>query len=141
MKIVIIEDEEFATRRLVGMIGEVDPEIQIVAKLESVVGSIEWFQNNPSPDLIFMDIHLEDNLSFAIFDRVTITCPIVFTTATDEKSTMFLKQHNIDYLLKPIVKEELAKMIEKYHKIAANERITIDGSFFKGIINKSGNKE
>jgi two-component system response regulator LytT len=136
MNIVIIEDEEFAARRLERMINEIDPDIQIVAKLESVVESVNWFRNNPTPDLIFMDIHLEDNLSFAIFDSVSIVCPIVFTTATDETSTRAFKLKKIDFLLKPIVKSELIKMIEKYRNIPASERRIIDASLFTDIVNK-----
>ena len=84
MKIVIIEDEAFAARRLENLIKEYNPDYQVVARLESVSESIEWFQKNDEPDLIFLDIHLEDNLSFAIFNSITVHCPVVFTTATDE---------------------------------------------------------
>jgi DNA-binding LytR/AlgR family response regulator len=141
MNIVIIEDEEFAARRLERMINEIDPEIQIISKLESVNGSIEWFRKNPAPDLIFMDIHLEDNLSFAIFDSVTITCPIVFTTATDELSTRAFKLKQIDFLLKPIVKTELVRIIEKYRNLPESERRIMDASFFADIVNKSRKEE
>lgn len=136
MNLVIIEDEEFAARRLERMINEIDPEIQILAKLESVAGSVEWFKNNQLPDLIFMDIHLEDNLSFAIFDSVSIACPVVFTTATDEKSASFFKQHNIDYLLKPIVKEELIVVIGKYKNLPAEDRINFNARLLSGMINR-----
>ncbi len=136
MKIVIIEDEEFAARRLERMINEIDPDIQIVAKLESVVGSVEWLKTHDVPDLIFMDIHLEDNLSFAIFDSISISCPIVFTTATDELSTRSFKLKQIDYLLKPIVQNELAKMIEKYRNLPANEHRVLDAAFFADIVKK-----
>jgi DNA-binding LytR/AlgR family response regulator len=137
MKIVIIEDEEFAARRLERMINEIDPDIQIVAKLESVTGSVEWFRNNSFPDLIFMDIHLEDNLSFAIFDTISVSCPIVFTTATDETSTRAFKLKKIDYLLKPIVREELAKLIEKYRELPQGENRLLNAAFFSEIISKS----
>jgi two-component system response regulator LytT len=136
MQVVIIEDEEFAARRLERMIHEIDPEIQVVARLESVTASVKWFQNNPVPDLIFMDIHLEDNLSFAIFDHVSIQCPVVFTTATDETSTRAFKLKQIDFLLKPIVQEELAKMIEKYREIPQAERRILDAAFFADIVKK-----
>lgn len=136
MNLVIIEDEEFAARRLERMISEIDPEIQILAKLESVAGSVEWFRNNQLPDLIFMDIHLEDNLSFAIFDSVSIACPVVFTTATDEKSASFFKRHNIDYLLKPIVKEELIVVIGKYKNLPAEDRINFNARLLSGMINR-----
>jgi len=136
MNIVIIEDEEFAARRLERMINEIDPEIQIVAKLESVAGSVEWFKNNEMPDLIFMDIHLEDNLSFAIFDSISVSCPIVFTTATDETSTRAFKLKKIDYLLKPIVQNELYKIIEKYRNLTASECRILDAALFADIVRK-----
>ena len=136
MNIVIIEDEEFAARRLERMINEIDPEIQIVAKLESVVDSVEWFKNHLVPDLIFMDIHLEDNLSFAIFDSISVSCPIVFTTATDELSTQAFKLKEIDYLLKPIVQTELVKMIGKYRNLPVAERKILDAALFADIVKK-----
>lgn len=136
MKIVIIEDEEFAARRLERLIHEIDPSVEVVAKLESVVDSIEWFKNNPVPDLILMDIHLEDNLSFAIFDTLSITCPIVFTTATDELSTRAFITKGIDFLLKPIVKNELVKMIDKYRHWPESERRVMDASLFSDIVRK-----
>ena len=136
MQVVIIENEEFAARRLERMMNEIDPEIQVVAKLESVSESVEWFKSNRQPDLIFMDIHLEDNLSFAIFDSVSIACPVVFTTATDEKSASFFKRHNIDYLLKPILKEELIVVIGKYKNLPAEDQINFNARLLSGMINR-----
>jgi DNA-binding LytR/AlgR family response regulator len=136
MKVVIIEDEEFAARRLEMMIYEIDPEIQIAAKLESVSESVNWFRNNPAPDLVFMDIHLEDNLSFAIFDSISIACPIVFTTATDEMSTRAFNLKKVDFLLKPIVQEELVKVIEKYSEVSKADNPLLDAAFFAEIIRK-----
>lgn len=136
MNVVIIEDEEFAARRLERMIQEIDPEIQVLAKLESVRESVDWLKKEPQPDLIFMDIHLEDDLSFAIFDNISIACPIVFTTATDELSTRAFKLKKIDFLLKPIDQEELVKVIEKYSEDSeANIRI-LDAAFFSEIVRK-----
>ena len=136
MNVVIIEDEEFAARRLERMINEIDTDIEIVAKLESVVDSIEWFKNHDVPDLIFMDIHLEDNLSFAIFDSISISCPIVFTTATDELSTRAFKLKEIDFLLKPIVQLELVKVIEKYRDFPCDECRILDAALFADIVRK-----
>jgi len=130
MKVVIIEDEEFAARRLERMINEIDPDIQIVAKLESVADSIKWLQKMSQPDLIFMDIHLEDNSSFVIFNSVEIQCPVVFTTATDEKSTVIFKQNKLDYLLKPICGDELKKIIEKYRHFEPQNWKLVDVSIF-----------
>lgn len=136
MKVVIIEDEEFAALRLERIIHEIDPSIEVVAKLESVSSSIEWFNNNAEPDLILMDIHLEDNLSFAIFDTLSITSPIVFTTATDELSTRAFITKGIDFLLKPIVKTELVRMLEKYRNWPEERRRILDAAVFADIIRK-----
>jgi len=114
MRIVIVEDEMFAARRLENMIREFDPAIEVAAKLESVKESIVWFNNHPEPDLIFLDIHLDDNLSFAIFKEVSICCAIAFTTATDELATRAFHLKGIDFLLKPIIQNDLNQMIKKY---------------------------
>lgn len=136
MKVVIIEDEEFAARRLERLIQEIDPSVEVLAKLESVVDSVEWFIKNQTPDLILMDIHLEDNLSFAIFDTLSITCPIVFTTATDELSTRAFITKGIDFLLKPIVKTELVRVLDKYRNWPEERQRTMDASVFADIVRK-----
>ena len=83
MKALIIEDEVMAAKALKKLLGEVSPGIEIVGVLESIEDSVEWIEENPMPDVIFMDIHLADGSSFAIFERVSITCPVIFTTAYD----------------------------------------------------------
>jgi two-component SAPR family response regulator len=135
MKIVIIEDEMFAARRLEKMICDLEPTLKIVAKLESVKESIEWFKNNEEPDLIFLDIHLEDDLSFAIFKSVKISCHIVFTTATDELATRAFALMGIDYLLKPIIQAQLNKLIDKYKKSTLQKKL-INPDMFDEIVNK-----
>lgn len=114
MKVVIVEDETFAARRLESMIQAYDKNIQVVAKLESVREAVNWFSANPHPDLIFLDIQLEDDLSFSIFEQVKISSPIIFTTAFDEYAIKAFKLKSIDYLLKPIIQEDLNAAIEKY---------------------------
>jgi DNA-binding LytR/AlgR family response regulator len=136
MKIVIIEDEAFAARRLENLIKEYNSDFEIAAKLESVHESIEWFTNNPEPDLIFLDIHLEDNLSFAIFEKISVSCPIVFTTATDELAVKAFVTKGIDFLHKPIVQTELNKMLDKYTNPANFERKTIDAGYFTDLMNR-----
>jgi two-component SAPR family response regulator len=134
MKIVIIEDEEFAARRLENMIREYDPGIVVSAKLESVAESITWFKANPEPDLIFLDIHLEDDLSFAIFKEVPICCSIVFTTATDELAARAFHLKGIDYLLKPIIQSDLYRMLDKY-KDHPKSLCPVNADIFNEIIN------
>lgn len=120
MKVIIIEDEALASERLKKMIHTFDKSIEVVAQLESVEESIEWFQNNPHPELIFLDIHLEDDLSFAIFEKVDVSSAIIFTTAFDEYAIKAFKLKSIDYLLKPIVQEELNDALKKYMEMKAD---------------------
>jgi two-component SAPR family response regulator len=134
MKIVIIEDEEFAARRLENMIREYDPAIVVAAKLESVSESAAWFKANEEPDLIFLDIHLEDDLSFTIFKEVPICCSIVFTTATDELAARAFHLKGIDYLLKPIIQTDLYKMLDKY-KDLPKSLCPLNPDIFNEIIN------
>jgi two-component SAPR family response regulator len=134
MKIVIIEDEVFAARRLENMIRDIDPMIEVVIKLESVSESVEWFKNNEEPDLIFLDIHLEDDLSFALFRAVEISCSIIFTTATDEYATRAFLLKGIDYLLKPIIQVDLERMISKYRNMPKSPE-PVNPDIFNEIIN------
>ncbi|MCF8381871.1 MAG: LytTR family DNA-binding domain-containing protein [Bacteroidales bacterium] len=126
MKVVIIEDEAFAALRLKKMIQEYNPEIKVVAELESVSNSVKWFKSNHEPDLIFLDIHLEDDLSFAIFDQINISCPVIFTTAFDEYAIKAFKLKSIDYLLKPIVHEELVAALKKYEQYSGLHQKSVD---------------
>lgn len=117
MKIVIIEDEKPAARRLARMVeGSGLMDIQL---LHSVEESISWFRENAEPDLLFLDIQLSDGLSFEIFDSVAITAPIIFTTAYDEYALRAFKLNSIDYLLKPIDEGELEAAITKFRNQAA----------------------
>jgi len=119
MNIVIIEDERIAIRKLKKTIGEIDSEIQIVAELESVYDAKKWFQSHKLTeiDLVFSDIHLSDGLSFEIFENIDLEIPIVFTTAYDDYALRAFKLNGVDYLLKPIQKEELEKAISKFRQI------------------------
>lgn len=135
MNVLIIEDEQLAARRLQSMVLAYDPTIKMLAKLESVEESVEWFKTNPHPDLIFLDIHLEDDLSFVIFDKVKVDSPIIFTTAFDEYAIRAFKLKSIDYLLKPIIQEELNNAIVKY-KAWNGEKNGIDMSALFDLINK-----
>ena len=120
MKALIIEDEIMAAKALKKLLGEVSPDTDVVAVLESIEDSVEWISKHPMPDLMFMDIHLADGSSFAIFDRVTITCPVIFTTAYDEYALKAFEVNSIDYLLKPISREALERAMRKFHELADN---------------------
>ena len=113
---VIIEDEKLAAERLKELIREIDSSIVIAETLSSVEQSIKYFKQN-NPDLIFLDIQLEDGLSFSIFDKVEIDVPIIFTTAYDNYAIKAFKLNSIDYLLKPISYKRLEKALQKLEKI------------------------
>ena len=118
MKALIIEDEMMAAQALQKLIGEVSPDTEIVGVIESIEESVEWLENNLMPDLMFMDIHLADGSSFTIFERVNVTCPVIFTTAYDEFALKAFEVNSLDYLLKPISKEALERAMNKYYNLA-----------------------
>ncbi|MDB4584702.1 LytTR family DNA-binding domain-containing protein [Draconibacterium sp.] len=122
MKVIIIEDEHFAAEKLVQLLLKTESQIEILAILESVEDSINWISSNPPPDLIFMDIQLDDGISFEIFDAVKIEIPIIFTTAFDEYAIRAFKVNSVDYLLKPIEQEALKTALEKFRKLYAENR-------------------
>ncbi|GAB3335537.1 LytTR family DNA-binding domain-containing protein [Larkinella ripae] len=114
MKILIVEDEPLAVKRMEGLIREVAPEAEILGKTDTVRAFVRWWQTNAAPDLILMDIQLADGLSFEIFQQVEVKTPVIFTTAYDEYALRAFKVNSVDYLLKPIEQEELAKAIQKF---------------------------
>jgi two-component system LytT family response regulator len=117
MNTIIIEDENLTARRLEGMLQKYDPAIKLLAVLPSVQETVQWLGTNPEPDLVFMDIHLEDDLAFKIFEQVRLAAPVIFTTAYDEYMIRAFKVNSIDYLLKPINYDELAQALEKYKSL------------------------
>jgi len=132
MQVIVVEDEKHARENLESLLLEIDPTIEIQAKLESVKRTVEWLQNNQT-DLIFLDIHLADALSFKIFEQVEVKTPIIFTTAYDKYALQAFKVNSVDYLLKPIDKEELAQSIEQFKSLPKE---TIDYSQLESLIKK-----
>lgn len=125
MKALVIEDEILAARHLVSVLNEVG-NIEVIDILDSIKSSVSWFENNPLPDLVFMDIHIADGSAFKIFDHVNITCPIIFTTAYDEYAIKAFKVNSIDYLLKPITNEAIEKALVKLKTLSATNNIKSD---------------
>lgn len=133
MNVIIIEDEKPSARRLQRMLDKLG--IQAETMLHSVEESIAWFQNNPHPDLIFLDIQLSDGLSFEIFDEVQVKSAIIFTTAYDEYALQAFKLNSIDYLLKPIDAEELIKALEKFKEHQFKEQqVALDFNAIKNLL-------
>jgi DNA-binding LytR/AlgR family response regulator len=121
MKVLIIEDEEQTAERLDGLLRKYDFNIRLLAHLPSVHRTLAYFKDPDAeiPDLIFLDIHLEDDLGFRIPEELQLTIPVIFTTAYDEYAIRAFKSFSIDYLLKPIDYEELCEAMDKFRKIAA----------------------
>ncbi len=119
MKILIIEDEKIAANNLEKLLKQISPKIQVLDKLETIRSSVNWLSNNKA-DLIFLDIHLADGLSFKIFDEIEINTPIIFTTAYDNYAIKAFKLNSVDYLLKPIDIDELQQAVNKFENIHLN---------------------
>ncbi len=141
MKVIIIEDEELAARRLQNLISEVQTDFDILGVFESIESSVKWLKANKAPDLIFLDVQLSDGLSFEIFKQVDIDCPVIFTTAFDEYAIKAFKVNSIDYLLKPIDKTELTNSIIKFKKLHDLEILSLRSNEVKSILNNINKNE
>lgn len=126
MKAVIIEDELVAAQKLQRLISQYAGDIQVIDVLQSVDESIEWFSLNATPDLVFMDIHLADGSAFSIFEKVQISCPVIFTTAYDEYALKAFEVNSIDYLLKPISDKSFERAITKFRNITTTNSNNTD---------------
>lgn len=117
MNAFIIEDEKLVAKELCFKIAEAAPDLKILGVLPSVKTALNWFANNAEPDMIFADIQLSDGVSFEIFEKFQINCPIIFTTSYNEFAIKAFKVNGIDYLLKPVEPEDLGKAIQKTKNI------------------------
>lgn len=120
MNILIIENEKPAADRLVRLLMKIDNSINILGVIETVEGTINRLQEKPVPDLILMDIQLDDGLCFEIFETTKIDIPVIFTTAYDEFTLKAFKVNSIDYLLKPIDEGLLNSALAKFKKLYAD---------------------
>jgi DNA-binding LytR/AlgR family response regulator len=125
MKILLIEDEVPAVKRLVQLISELEPEWEIIGEVDEVSQAIKWFKTNPSPDLVFMDVQLADGFSFDIFEQVTVACPVIFVTAFDQYAVNAFRVNGLDYILKPIQKKVLAESIERFKSLNSKQSIDL----------------
>jgi len=126
MKILIVEDEELAVKKLQKTLSLVDDSAVVMGITDSIKSTVEWLQNNPNPDLILMDIELADGQSFEIFNLADVKSPVIFTTSYDEFALKAFKVNSVDYLLKPIQKEELQAALNKYKKMAEASKADVN---------------
>ena len=122
MNVLIIEDEPLAAQRLETLIADIKPDSSILARIDSVKKSVQWFKNNPAPDLVLMDIQLADGISFQIFEQCEVNAPVIFTTAYDEYALKAFKVNSIDYILKPVDKADLANGLRKLESVKGLQR-------------------
>ncbi len=116
MQVLIVEDEALAVRKLRKAILAVDPGLEVAGVTDSIQGTVDWLRANPAPDLIFMDVELADGQSFEVFNRIEVSSPVIFVTSYDEFALKAFKVNSVDYLLKPIQKDELEAAIQKFKK-------------------------
>lgn len=136
---IIIEDEKPASRRLQRMLEK--RKLNVIAVLHSVSDSIEWLSNNHEPDVIFLDIQLNDGISFEIFEKVPVKSAIIFTTAYDEYALRAFKLNSVDYLLKPIDEEELDTAISKFHNNYTNSNEIVSFKEIRQFLSKGSTSE
>lgn len=117
MNLLIVEDEHLGYERLVKLLKETAVDFNISGHTVSIKSTVQWLANHPVPDLIFMDIELADGQCFEIFKQMEVQSPIIFTTSYDEYALQAFKVNSIDYLLKPVRKEELDSSLKKYHRL------------------------
>lgn len=136
--VLIIEDEKLNADRLKRLFREINDDIVILDVLDNIAESITWFRNHTAPDVVMMDIRLSDGLSFEILEKVTVKCPIIFTTAYDEYAVRAFKFNSIDYLLKPVEQEELQHAL---HKLESLKLQNINSDTLQGLLNTIQPKE
>ena len=122
MNVVIIEDEKPAARKLERLLS-LFTDLELVASINSVEEGTKWFSENPHPDLIFSDIVLGDGLSFDIFEKIPTKSFMIYTTAFDQYTLKAFKLNSIDYLLKPIIEEDLQKAIDKFKSFLPDDGV------------------
>lgn len=116
MNAIIIEDEKLSAEHLANLLKRIDVSINVIATFDSVKKSVEAFQKGINADVVFVDVHLADGLSFDIFSIIQIDTPVIFTTAFDEYAIKAFKLNSVDYLLKPIGADDLRVAIDKLKK-------------------------
>jgi DNA-binding LytR/AlgR family response regulator len=117
MKILIVEDEDLAVKKIKKTLNEIEASSEIIGVTDSIQSTVSWLQQNEQPELILMDIELCDGQSFEIFNRIKVKSPVIFITSYDEFALKAFKVNSIDYLLKPIQKEDLETALQKYDRL------------------------
>jgi DNA-binding LytR/AlgR family response regulator len=121
MNILIVENEMPAAEKLIRLLKKIDKSAIVMGVVETVEEAINRLQEKPQPDLVLMDIQLDDGLCFEIFETISVDIPVIFTTAYDEYTLRAFKVNSVDYLLKPIDEESLKAALGKFRKLYADK--------------------
>ncbi len=140
MKILIIEDEIPAAKRLEKLILECKPQAQILEVIDTIEDALEWFKINDEPDLIISDIQLADGVSFQIYEELDLECPIIFSTAYDQYAVKAFELNSIDYLLKPYSKNALQKSFDKLDKFSPYQNNSLKELDLGTLLNQVSNE-
>jgi DNA-binding LytR/AlgR family response regulator len=136
MNIVIVEDEKLAAERLQQLMKACDPEAVVVEQFEGIEDTLEYFRSGKMADLMMLDVQLADGRAFELLDKMSVEIPIIFTTAFDNFALQAFKHHSIDYLLKPIQREDLKMALAKFRRISENRLNSVQISSLKSLLAK-----
>ncbi|WP_394747556.1 LytR/AlgR family response regulator transcription factor [Spongiimicrobium salis] len=114
IKVVIIEDEAPARKKLKNYLGRIGTSLEVVKEIETLDETQSFFETAPEVDLIFSDIELRDGNVFEVYDQITLDCPIIFATAYDQFWMNAFETSGIEYLLKPYSFDRFEKAWQKY---------------------------
>mgnify|MGYP000981753754 FL=1 len=118
---LLIDDDQHLRQGMKSLLERHAPEIRIIGEAESVKTGIEAIENW-KPQVVFLDIHLNDGTGFDILEEVAkkngkLNSHIVFITAHEQYALKAFKFSALDYLLKPVDPEELKKSVVKIKEI------------------------
>ena len=126
MKVVLIEDEITAAKYLIKLLNKIDQRIEVICTLDSVKSSVRYFKKYNDYDLIITDVQLGDGICFEIFEEISVSAPVIFTTAYDHYAIKAFKLNSLDYILKPIKQDDLEFAVDKYQKAQKNSKNVLD---------------
>ncbi len=125
MNVLIFEDEKYVAKRLIKQLDSIDFEYNLLKVISKVEDAVKWLQENPMPDLIFADVQLIDGTSFDIFEQVKVTSYVIFTTSFDEYAIQAFTVNSIDYLLKPVLEDELQNAVNKMMNMQREDNMDV----------------
>ncbi len=141
MKVLIIEDESLSAEKIAAYLARYNENIEVLAQLDSVEASVQWFREHDHPDLVFLDIYLSDGICFSIFKEVEVDAPVIFTTAHDKYALKAFELNSIDYLLKPLKYDSFVAALNKFKKLTGGAYIKDIDTRIQGLIESMNSRQ